>query len=92
MYGSVEEGLGFGIMIEGIETRADATLLESYLKQAMYEEKQQHWNESARSWIKAAKLKDDAETHGRTAHAILKSDELRADVDTKMASGQHLEL
>lgn len=58
-----------------VKERADKTLCESYLKQAQYEEKQRHWNESARSWLKVAKIKDDAESHERSANALLKSDD-----------------
>ena len=42
-----------------VKARSDEALLESYLKQANYEEKQRHWNEAARSWVKAAKLKPE---------------------------------
>jgi hypothetical protein len=69
------EDLALGQRAKEVKVRADATLLESYLKQANYEEKQRHWNEAARSWLKAAKIKDDAHTHERAANAILRSDE-----------------
>ena len=58
-----------------VKTRADQTLCESYLKQAQYEEKQRHWNEAARSWLKVAKIKDDAMSHERAANALLRSDD-----------------
>lgn len=58
-----------------VKARADQTLCESYLKQAQYEEKQRHWNEAARSWLKVAKIKDDAPSHERAANAILRSDD-----------------
>ncbi|MFO0735883.1 MAG: DnaJ domain-containing protein [Labilithrix sp.] len=58
-----------------VKERADKTLCESYLKQAQYEEKQRHWNEAARSWLKVAKIKDDATSHERAANALLRSDD-----------------
>lgn len=58
-----------------VKVRADTTLCESYLKQAQYEEKQRHWNEASRSWLKVAKIKDDALSHERAANALLRSDD-----------------
>ncbi|MCW5816901.1 MAG: hypothetical protein KIT84_38245, partial [Labilithrix sp.] len=58
-----------------VKERADKTLCASYLKQAQYEEKQRHWNEAAKSWLKVAKIADDAESHERAANAILRSDD-----------------
>jgi hypothetical protein len=69
------EDLALAQRAKEVKSRADETLLESYLKLANYEEKQRHWNEAARSWLKAAKIKDDAHTHERAANAILRSDE-----------------
>jgi tetratricopeptide (TPR) repeat protein len=58
-----------------VKARADKTLCESYLKQANYEEKQRHWNEAARSWMKVCKIRDDSECHERCANAIMRSDD-----------------
>jgi curved DNA-binding protein CbpA len=58
-----------------MKQRADELLCESYLKQAQYEERQGHWAESARSWVKVAKIKNDATSHERAAHALLCSPE-----------------
>jgi len=52
---------------------ADKSLSESYLKQAQYEERQGHWSEAGRSWQKVARIRNDAASHERAAHAILRS-------------------
>ena len=52
---------------------ADKSLCESYLKQAQYEERQGHWSEAGRSWQKVARLRNDAASHERAAHALLRS-------------------
>lgn len=52
---------------------ADQLLGESYSKQALYEERQGHWTEAARSWQKLSKVRSDHTTHERAAHAILRS-------------------
>jgi hypothetical protein len=53
-----------------IKALADRVLCDSYLKQAQYEERQGHWAEAARSWLKVSKIRDDAVAHERTAHAM----------------------
>lgn len=69
------EDLDLAQRAKDVKVRADETLCASYLKQAQYEEKQRHWNEAAKSWLKVAKLKDDPESHERAANAILRSDD-----------------
>jgi hypothetical protein len=56
-----------------VKERSDKLLCASYLKQAQYEERQGHWLEASRSWVKVAKITDDAHSHERAAHAILQS-------------------
>jgi curved DNA-binding protein CbpA len=59
-----------------IKNDADKTLVESYLKQAQYEERSMHWQEAARSWQKVARIRpSDAKAHERAAYAILKQDD-----------------
>jgi curved DNA-binding protein CbpA len=58
-----------------VKAQADATLCESYLKQAQYEERQGHFTEAARSWVKVAKIQNDAHSHERAANAIYRSAE-----------------
>ncbi len=59
-----------------IKNQADKILCESYAKQAVYEERQQHWPEAARSWQKVAKIKvTDAKAHAHAAHCMLQFDE-----------------
>lgn len=40
-----------------VKNEADKLLCDSYVKQASYEEKSQHWPEAARSWQKVCKIK-----------------------------------
>lgn len=58
---------------EETKNRADLILCESYQKQAVYEERAQHWTEAARNWQKVAKIKgDDPKAHERAAHAMVR--------------------
>lgn len=55
-----------------VKNQADKLLCESYQKQAIYEERSQHWPEAARSWQKVAKIKvNDAKAHGHAAFCLL---------------------
>jgi curved DNA-binding protein CbpA len=54
-----------------VKVEADTALCDSYLKQAKYEEHAKHWAEASRSWVKVAKIKNDAGSHERAANAIL---------------------
>lgn len=59
-----------------LKAEADRTLCESYTKQAEYEERQHHWTEAARSWVKVAKLNPtDAKATGKAALCIFRSPE-----------------
>jgi tetratricopeptide (TPR) repeat protein len=56
------------------QAAADALLGETYTRQAQYEEKNGQWAEAARSWNRACRGRpNDAHTHERAAHAILKA-------------------
>lgn len=54
-------------------TAADTLLGDSYLKQAQYEERQGHWEEASKSWLKVAKIKNTSNAHERAANALLRS-------------------
>jgi len=57
------------------QARADALLLETYTRQAGYEEKNGQWSDAARSWARVCKLHpDDPEAHERAASALVKAD------------------
>lgn len=67
------DDLVLGMRYQEIKSKADAQLLESYLKQAQYEEKQEHWPEAARSWERVVRIKpDDARASDRAAMCLLK--------------------
>lgn len=56
------------------QTRADAILLETYTRQAGYEEKNGQWSDAARSWTRVCKLRpDEAGPHDRAATAMVKA-------------------
>lgn len=63
------------IRAQEVKNLADKMLTESYLKQAIYEEKQGHWDEAGKSWLKVARLRNDAESHERSANAIWRSED-----------------
>jgi hypothetical protein len=56
-----------------VKDLADKVMCESYLKQAQYEERQGHWMEAARSWLKVARIRNDAISHERAANALMRS-------------------
>jgi curved DNA-binding protein CbpA len=56
-----------------VKHQADLSVVDSYLKQAEYEEKQGHWTEAARSWEKVARIKNDASSNARAAQALLEA-------------------
>jgi hypothetical protein len=57
-----------------MQRSADVILAESYMKQALYEERFEHWSEAARSWVRVAKAKpDDARANERAANAIVRA-------------------
>ncbi|MDP9037320.1 MAG: DnaJ domain-containing protein, partial [Myxococcota bacterium] len=56
------------------QQRADDLLSETYVRQALYEDKNGQWDGAARSWTRACKMRpNDAHPHERAAHAILKT-------------------
>jgi tetratricopeptide (TPR) repeat protein len=57
-----------------IIAKAEATLAENYLRQALYEERAEHWPDAARSWQRVARARpDDAKSHERAASALAKA-------------------
>jgi tetratricopeptide (TPR) repeat protein len=53
---------------------AEEVLVETYLRQAKYEDQSEHWTDSARSWQKVLRTRpDDALAHERAAHALARS-------------------
>jgi DnaJ domain len=57
-----------------IIAKAEASLAENYLRQALYEERAEHWTDAARSWQRVARARpDDAKSHERAASALAKS-------------------
>ena len=67
--------VAMAMRFQEVKNEADKVLVESYTKQAIYEERSAHWPEAARNWEKVAKLKPlDARAHERAAHSILRSD------------------
>jgi Flp pilus assembly protein TadD len=58
-----------------VRNQADKILCDSYAKQALYEERSQHWGEAARSWQKVARIKgNDPKAHAHAAHCMLQMD------------------
>jgi Flp pilus assembly protein TadD len=56
------------------QTKADAILAETYLKQAQYEERNGQWGEASRSWSRVCKTRpNDARAHQKAAHALLEA-------------------
>ncbi len=67
------DDVGLAMRYQEIKNQADTILGESYQKQAIYEERAQHWPEAARNWQKVAKIKmDDAHAHERAARAMVR--------------------
>jgi hypothetical protein len=67
------EDTALAMRYQETKNRADVLLCESYQKQALYEEKAQHWPEAARNWQKVAKIKpEDGRAHERAAHAMVR--------------------
>jgi curved DNA-binding protein CbpA len=59
---------------EETQAKADAVLAETYLKQAVYEERNAQWGEASRSWSRVCKARPgDARAHERAAHALLQA-------------------
>jgi tetratricopeptide (TPR) repeat protein len=69
------EDAALAMRYQEIKNDADRLLCDSYQKQAIYEERQQHWQEAARSWQKVARIKpEDPRAQDRAAHALLRSE------------------
>jgi curved DNA-binding protein CbpA len=54
--------------------KAEVALAETYLRQAVYEERSESWADAARSWVRVAKARPaDSHAHERAAHALTRS-------------------
>jgi curved DNA-binding protein CbpA len=52
----------------------EQVLVETYLRQAKYEDQAEHWQDAARSWQRVVRTRpQDAHAHERAAHAIARS-------------------
>jgi curved DNA-binding protein CbpA len=72
--GFLSEGDPIRAVAQAAIAKADAALAETYLRQAMYEERSEHWPDAAKSWQRVAKgLPDDARAHERAANAMAKA-------------------
>ena len=67
------EDQALAMRAQEVKNLADKTLSESYHKQALYEERQGHWDEAARSWLKVARIRGDVVSHERSANALFRS-------------------
>lgn len=58
-----------------VKNEADKVLCESYVKQATYEQRSQHWPEAARTWQKVAKIRvGDVNANAQAAKCLLKAE------------------
>jgi len=72
--GSLPEGDPVLASARAVIAKADATLADTYLRQAQYEERSEHWADAARSWQRVAKGRpSDARAHERSANALVHS-------------------
>jgi tetratricopeptide (TPR) repeat protein len=72
--GFLQEGDPIRAVAVAAIAKADSILAETYLRQALYEERAEHWPDAAKSWQRVAKGRpDDAHAHERTANAIAKA-------------------
>ncbi|MBN2193941.1 MAG: DnaJ domain-containing protein [Polyangiaceae bacterium] len=57
-----------------VEREANVAMADSFLEQAQYEEREQHWEAAARSYHRASLGKPTARTHERVATCLLKAE------------------
>jgi tetratricopeptide (TPR) repeat protein len=58
-----------------VKNDADRLLCDSYIKQATYEQRSQHWPEAARTWQKVAKIRvGDVNANAQAAKCLLKAE------------------
>jgi curved DNA-binding protein CbpA len=70
------DDVALAMRYQEVKNQADQLLCESYLKQATYEERSQHWIEAARSWQKVCKVKaGDGPSNFHAASCLLRADE-----------------
>lgn len=58
-----------------VKNEADKLLCDSYIKQATYEQRSQHWPEAARTWQKVAKIRvGDVNANAQAAKCLVKAE------------------
>jgi curved DNA-binding protein CbpA len=63
------------VRYQEVKNQADKLLCESYIKQATYEQRAQHWPEAARTWQKVAKIKvGDVNANAQAAKCLLRAE------------------
>ncbi len=68
------DDLGIKQSLAEAVTAAESILAENYVRQAAYEEKNEHWEDAAKSLTRLAKIRTkDAGIHHRAALALLRS-------------------
>lgn len=74
--GFLQEGDPIRVSALAVIAKADSALAETYLRQALYEERSEHWPDAAKSWQRVAKGRPgDARAHERAAHAMTRARE-----------------
>jgi hypothetical protein len=59
---------------KAVIAKADASLMDTYLRQAQYEERSGHWIDAAKSWQRVARGRpNEARAHERAANALVLS-------------------
>lgn len=59
---------------KAVIAKADASLIDTYLRQAQYEERSGHWIDAAKSWQRVARGRpNEARAHERAANALVLS-------------------
>ncbi len=72
--GFLQEGDPLRASAQAGIAKADSILADTYLRQATYEERSEHWPDAAKSWQRVAKGRpDDGHAHERAAHAMAKA-------------------
>jgi Flp pilus assembly protein TadD len=72
--GFLSEGDPTRAVAQSVIAKADAVLAETYMRQALYEERAEHWPDAAKSWQRVAKGRPgDGRAHERAAHAMTKA-------------------
>lgn len=69
------EDAALAMRYQEVKNDADKLLCDSYIKQATYEQRAQHWPEAARTWQKVAKIRvGDVNANAMAARCLLKAE------------------